>query len=88
VPAPKLVVTPAIEAPLNDRQKRILAEALRAGTVTRRWCVTEFKVANDTAGRDLKTLVELRLLETQGKGRGVRYTPASAAESTGKRPTR
>ncbi len=66
-------VTPAIEAQLNDRQKRIVAQVLAAGTVTRGWCVAEFGVANDTAGRDLKGLTELGLLELQGQGRAARY---------------
>ena len=66
-------VTPAIEAQLNDRQKRIVAQVLAASTVTRGWCVAEFGVANDTAGRDLKGLTELGLLELQGQGRAARY---------------
>jgi predicted HTH transcriptional regulator len=66
-------VTPAIESQLNQRQKLILAHVLSSGSVTRRWCVTEFKVANDTAGRDLKALTKLGLLEAQGKGRAARY---------------
>lgn len=66
-------VTTAIESQLNERQKRIMAQVLAAGAVTRGWCVAEFGVANDTAGRDLKALTELGLLEPQGKGRAVRY---------------
>jgi predicted HTH transcriptional regulator len=66
-------VTPAIEAQLNERQKSLLPHVLSAGTVTRGWCVAEFKVANDTAGRDLKMLLELGLLKAQGKGRAARY---------------
>ncbi len=77
-------VTPAIEAQLNDRQKLIFAHVLSAGMVTRGWCVTEFKVANDTAGRDLKALTELGLLEIQGKGRAARYV----VKTTGNRPAK
>lgn len=76
-------VTPAIEARLNERQKRIMARVVAVGMVTRGWCVTEFGVANDTAGRDLKGLTELGLLEPVGKGRAVRYV----AKSTDNRPT-
>ena len=71
-------VTPAIEAQLNERQKLILAHVLSEGSVTRRWCVAEFKVANDTAGRDLKALTTLGLLEVQGKGRAARYIVKAA----------
>lgn len=76
-------VTPAIEAQLNERQKRIFARVMSEGMVTRGWCVTEFGVANDTAGRDLKGLTELGLLELVGKGRAVRYV----AKTTDNRPT-
>jgi hypothetical protein len=41
--------------------------------LTRDWCVAEFDVTNDTAGRDLKGLTELGILELVGKGRAVRY---------------
>ena len=80
VPGP---VTPAIEAQLNERQKRIFARVMSEGMVTRGWCVAEFGVANDTAGRDLKGLTALGLLELIGKGRAVRYV----AKSTDNRPT-
>jgi len=76
-------VTPAIEAQLNERQKRIYARVMAEGMVTRGWCVTEFGVANDTAGRDLKGLTELGLLELVGKGRAVRYM----TKTTDNRPT-
>ncbi len=72
-------VTPALEASLNERQKRILARVLAEGAVTRGWCVAEFGVANDTAGRDLKGLTELGLLQSQGRGRAVRYVLSVAA---------
>ena len=71
-------VTPAIEAQLNERQKRIFARVIAEGMVTRGWCVAEFGVANDTAGRDLRGLTELGLLEPVGKGRAVRYVARSA----------
>jgi len=85
VPESRLVVTPAVEAQLNERQRRILAHALESGSVTRRWCVAEFEVANDTAGRALKSLMDLGLLVVEGKGRAVRYVP-QVLDSTGKRP--
>jgi len=78
------LVTAAVEAQLNERQKKIMAQVLTAGIVTRGWCVAEFGVANDTAGRDLKALTELGLLETQGKGRAARYV----IKTTGNQPTK
>jgi len=85
VPEQQLRVTPAIEAQLNDRQRQILAHVLEEGSVTRRWCVSTFGVANDTAGRDLKSLVELGLLRLKGKGRAAHYV-VPPAESTDNRP--
>ena len=79
-------VTPAMEALLNERQRRILAQVLTAGTVTRGWCVAEFGVANDTAGRDLKGLTELGLLQSQGQGRGVRYVLSAGKPTEANRP--
>ncbi|MFH0920957.1 MAG: helix-turn-helix domain-containing protein [Fibrobacterota bacterium] len=86
VPEARLAVTPAIEAQLNERQKKIIQQVLATGSVTRRWCVTTFNVVNDTAGRDLKGLVELALLSAEGKGRAVHYTLQAPAESTGNQP--
>ena len=85
--APGLLVTPAVEARLNERQKRILAQVLEVGSVTRRWCTAEFGVANDTAGRDLKGLVKVGLLSLKGQGRAARYLARQGAESTGNRAT-
>ena len=61
----------------------IFARVMAEGKVTRGWCVTEFGVANDIAGRDLKGLTELGLLVLVGKGRAVRYV----AKTTDNRPT-
>ena len=80
MPAGKPLISPAVEAQLNKRQKRIMQNVLESGSVTRRWCVLEFKIANDTAGRDLKELTELGLLAAEGRGRAVHYvlrTPES-----------
>lgn len=82
VPDGRLLVTPAIEAQLTDRQKSIVLHALETGFVTRRWCVEEFRVANDTAGRDLKSLTNLGLLVPEGKGRAVRYLPREVSQTT------
>lgn len=86
VPDTRLLVTPTLEAGLNVRQRRIMQYVAEAGSVTRRWCVAEFDVANDTAGRDLKALTELGLLVPEGKARAVRYVPPRHSQSTEKRP--
>jgi predicted HTH transcriptional regulator len=87
VPEKRLLVSPALEAQLNDRQRRIVKYVLDTGSVTRRWCVAEFQIANDTAGRDLKDLKDLGLLTAEGKGRALRYVLRPSPESTDNRPT-
>ena len=75
VPEARLLVTPSVEAQLNDRQRRILARAREAGNVTSGWCLKEFGVVYNTAYRDLDGLVRLGLLKREGLGRATRYTP-------------
>lgn len=67
------LVTPAVEAQLNERQKKIIVEAQEAGFVTSGWCQKTFHVVRDTANRDLVGLVRFGLLEPAGKGRSARY---------------
>ena len=66
-------VTPAIEAQLNRRQKSIIVEVQRAGFVTSGWCRKHLPVVYDTIRRDLLGLVELGLIQPEGKGRSTRY---------------
>ncbi len=73
VPETRLVVTRAVEAQLNERQKKALVEVLKSGFVSSGWLVKELGVTYDTANRDLKGLAELNLLMRQGLGRAARY---------------
>jgi predicted HTH transcriptional regulator len=73
-------VTPAIEAQLNERQKKIFIEAQRTGYVTSGWCRDHLPVVYDTIRRDLIGLVDLGLLLPQGKGRSSRYILPSGHE--------
>jgi ATP-dependent DNA helicase RecG len=66
-------ITPAIEARLNERQKRIILHVQEDGEVTSGWCRKEFGIAYDTANRDLLELVEVGLLVRVGQGRGTRF---------------
>ncbi|MBW2030654.1 MAG: DUF4062 domain-containing protein [Deltaproteobacteria bacterium] len=75
VPEDRLLVTPAVEAKLNERQKEILAYVLSEGSVTNRWCRARFNVVYNTAYRDLQGLVDLGLIEPVGSGRSARYVP-------------
>ena len=69
------MVTPAVEARLNDRQQDIVREAQKTGFVTSGWCRKRFGVAYLTVNRDLKELVALGLLDVTGRGRSTRYVP-------------
>ena len=66
------------EARLNGRQRKIMAQALRKGSVTTGWCMETLGVARDTAHRDLVGLVELALLVSEGSGRGAKYISKEA----------
>jgi ATP-dependent DNA helicase RecG len=66
-------ISPAVEARLNRRQKKIMVQAQTKGAVTSGWCRKTFDVTYDTALRDLSTLVEMGLLARVGSGRTTRY---------------
>lgn len=73
VPEGPLLVTPAVEAQLNKRQKKIVAHVAEYGFVTSGWCRDNLSVVYDTIRRDLLFLVELGVLEPEGRGRSTRY---------------
>ena len=78
LPEARLLVTPAIEAELNDRQRKALAQVVAAGFVASGWLVNELNIAYDTANRDLKGLADRGILVRQGQGRAARYVLAQA----------
>jgi ATP-dependent DNA helicase RecG len=67
------LVTPAVEAQLNDRQKKIMLEVQQRGSITSGWCRNAFRVSYNTAFRDLSDLVQRGLLLQVGKGRATHY---------------
>jgi predicted HTH transcriptional regulator len=73
VPKERLLVTPAVEAQLNERQKKIMVHVVNVGSVTTGWCIESFRIVRDTAHRDLVDLVNRGILVRQGSGRGVVY---------------
>ncbi|HLE62029.1 MAG TPA: helix-turn-helix domain-containing protein, partial [Pyrinomonadaceae bacterium] len=68
-----LFVTPAVEAQLNKRQRKIVTRVIKHGFVTSGWCRKNLTVVYDTIRRDLLSLVALGILEIEGKGRSTRY---------------
>ena len=73
VPEAQLAVTPALEAQLTDRQKRIFQQVLNEGFVTNGWCRTTFGKTYFAVYRDLERLQELGLIQRERKGRATRY---------------
>jgi predicted HTH transcriptional regulator len=67
------IVSAAMEAKLNQRQKKIVLHVQTEGEVTSGWCLKRFKVTYNTAYRDLSALVALGILVAVGQGRGRRY---------------
>ena len=74
--APGMMVTPAVEAKLNGRQKRMLALLVAGEKLTSRRCEQEFGITRDTATRDFGLLLELGLAVRQGRGRSTSYVLA------------
>jgi len=81
VPEKRLLVTPTVEAKLNERQRKALAEVLKSGFVSSGWFVKELGVTYDTANRDLKGLAELSILIRQGRGRAAKYVLREAGSA-------
>jgi ATP-dependent DNA helicase RecG len=73
VPEKGLLVTPTIEARLNERQKAMVSILVRGEQLTSRRCEMEFGVTRDTANRDFTLLAELGVAKQEGKGRATHY---------------
>lgn len=70
-------VTPAVEAQLNERQKRMAVLLASGESLTSRRCEAEFGITRDTATRDFALLLKLGVAEKVGRGRSVKYLQAS-----------
>jgi ATP-dependent DNA helicase RecG len=78
-PEKHLLVTPTVEAQLNERQREMMLLLVQGEALTSRLCEERLHVSRDTAVRDFKLLVELGLAKKEGKGRSVRYIWAGLA---------
>jgi len=58
---------------LTTRQKDILQYILKHARITSEECTREFGITRDTANRDFKKLIELKLIEQKGSGRATHY---------------
>jgi predicted HTH transcriptional regulator len=73
VPEKRLLVTPAVEAQLNERQRKMVRRLADGKELTSRQCEAEFGVTRPITSRDFGKLIELGLAEKIGSGRSTRY---------------
>ncbi|MBI3448201.1 MAG: DUF4062 domain-containing protein [Acidobacteria bacterium] len=78
----RLVVTPAVDAQLNDRQRRMVQWMVEGQELTSRQCEAEFGVTRPITSGDFGKLVELGLAEKLGAGRSTRYRLKGTGESS------
>jgi predicted HTH transcriptional regulator len=78
---PGALVTPAAEAQLNQRQKKMAALLVAGEKLMSRRCEEEFGITRDTAARDFGLLMELGVATRQGSGRSTSYVLAVKPES-------
>ena len=74
-----VIVTPAAEAHLNQRQRKMVALLVAGEKLTSRRCEEEFGITRDTAARDFGLLMELGVATRQGSGRSTSYVLAVKA---------
>jgi ATP-dependent DNA helicase RecG len=61
------LIAPAVEAQLNERQKKIMTEVQKSGFVTSGWCRKNLDIVYDIIRRDLISLIQLGLIKSQGR---------------------
>jgi ATP-dependent DNA helicase RecG len=82
VPETRLNITPAIEAQLNERQRKMLQRLAQGHELTSRDCEAEFGVTRTITASDFGKLVALGLAEKVGGGRSTRYRFKAAEDSS------
>ena len=87
VPEKRILVTPMVEAQLNERQRKMMQWLVEGRELTSRQCETEFGVTRPITAKDLGGLVQLGLAEKLGAGRSTRYRLGGSGESLNNRKT-
>jgi ATP-dependent DNA helicase RecG len=67
------LITPAVEAQLNERQKKMVLLLTSGEELTSRRCEKEFGVTRPVTAKDFASLVRLGLADKVGSGRSTRY---------------
>jgi predicted HTH transcriptional regulator len=85
VPEKRLLVTPAVEMQLNERQRKMMQWLTEGKELTSRQCEAEFGVTRPITAGDFGRLVEMGLAEKLGAGRSTRYRLKGLGESLSNR---
>lgn len=73
MPEQSLLVTQAVEAQLNERQRKIMALLAEGRELTSRQCEADFGVTRPVTAKDFRKLIDMGLAEKLGAGRSTRY---------------
>jgi len=85
VPETRFIVTPAVEAQLNERQRKMLQRLAQGHELASRDCEAEFGVTRPVTASDFGKLVALGLAERIGGGRSTRYRLKTGEDSLSNR---
>lgn len=85
VPEKQLLVTPAVEARLNDRQRQMARWLAEGRELTSRQCEAAFGITRPISARDFNKLIELGIAEKIGSGRSTRYRIKDQGQSSSNR---
>jgi len=73
VPEKRLIVTPAVEAQLNERQKDMVNRMVAGEELTSRRCQELYDLSPQAVYQDFKKLIGLGVARKIGSGRSTRY---------------
>jgi predicted HTH transcriptional regulator len=73
IPEKRIVVTPSVEAQLNERQKDMVSRLVGGEELTSRRCQELYKLSPQAVYEDFQKLIELGIARKIGSGRATRY---------------
>ena len=77
------IITPAVEAQLSDRQRKMVSMMLRGDSLTSKACQRKFKLSAPVIFEDFQALLRFGIAERIGAGRATRYILRARQESLG-----
>ncbi len=73
VPEKRFLVTPSMEAQLNERQRDMVSRLVGGEELTSRRCQELYKLSPQAVYEDFQKLMELGIVRKIGSGRATRY---------------